>query len=96
MQKRTRVFACTVYPESAPSGWIKSLEEQCIPCFISPLHDRDVDDEGNLKKEHYHVMTMYEGLKTVEQAREVFSMIGGVGCEIVKNTRQCTSGPIFP
>lgn len=87
MQNRTRFFACTVYPDSAPSGWQQTLEAQCIPCFISPLHDKDVDDSGVIKKPHFHVLLLYEGLKTVEQARETFSLIGGVGCEVVKSTR---------
>lgn len=87
MQNRTRNFATVVYPESAPDNWKGILEEQCIPAFISPLHNKDLDAEGNLKKEHYHVMIFFEGCKTRDQAKEIFDSIGGVGVETVKNSK---------
>lgn len=46
MQERTRNFATVVYPESAPENWERILEEHCVPAFISPLHDKDIDAEG--------------------------------------------------
>lgn len=85
--KRTRNFACTVYPESAPPDWIDILTEQFVPSFISPLHKDDVNPTGEKKKEHYHVMIMFDNVKTTEQAREIFEKIKGVGCEIVQSVR---------
>lgn len=87
MQQRTRNFATVVYPESAPPDWKAILERHCIPAFISPLHNKDLDSEGNIKKEHYHIVIFFEGCKTKEQAKEIFDTIGGVGVEIVKNAR---------
>ena len=87
MQNRTRNFATVVYPESAPEKWIDILEEHCVPAFISPLHNKDVDSEEKPKKEHHHVMILFEGCKTKEQAKEIFDSIGGVGVEQVKNSR---------
>lgn len=84
---RTRNFATVVYPESAPEKWQQILEEQFIPAFISPLHENDVNPTGEPKKAHYHVILMFDGKKSVEQAKEVFDMIGGVGCEVVKSIR---------
>lgn len=84
---RTRNFACVVYPESAPEQWREYLCEQFIPAFISPLHDRDENPTGERKKAHYHVIIMFDSLKTTEQARAVFEKIGGVGCEIVQSIR---------
>lgn len=84
---RTRNFATVVYPESAPELWQEILTEHFVPAFISPLHDKDVNPGGENKKEHYHVMIMFDGVKTVEQAKEIFDSIGGVGCEIVKSLR---------
>lgn len=87
MSQRTRNYATIVYPESAPSEWKEILERQCVPAFISPLHNKDLDNKGNLKKEHYHIVIFFEGCKTKEQAKEVFETIGGVGVEAVKNAR---------
>lgn len=84
---RTRNYATVIYPESAPDNWQDILSEQFIPSFVSPLHDRDINPTGELKKAHYHVIIMFDSVKTIEQAREVFKLIGGVGCEAVKSIR---------
>lgn len=85
--KRTRNFATVVYPDSAPTDWQDILAQQFVPAFISPLHDKDLNPTGELKKAHYHVIIMYDSVKTIEQASELFSLIGGVGCEIVQSQR---------
>lgn len=84
---RARNFGTIVYVESAPSDWLDTLKDQHIPAFVSPYHDRDIDKDGNPKKPHYHVMIMFDGKKSVEQVRDLFDLIGGVGCEIVGSMR---------
>lgn len=84
---RTRNYATIVYPESAPEDWQQILAEQFVPAFISPLHDNDINPGGEKKKDHYHVIIMFDGVKTIEQAKEIFDLIGGVGCEVVKSLR---------
>ena len=86
-EARTRNYATVVYPESAPENWKQLLEDFKIPCFISPLHDKDINPTGEPKKPHYHVMLMFEGVKTKLQAIEVFSAFGGVGCEVINSIR---------
>lgn len=84
---RVRNFATVVYPESAPCNWQDILAEHCIPCFISPLHDKDLNPTGEPKKPHYHVVLMFEGKKSISQVTEIFDTINGVGCEVVKSLR---------
>lgn len=84
---RSRNFATVVYPESAPEDWQDILARHCVPAFISPLHDRDVNPGGEPKKPHYHVVLMFEGKKSIPQVTEIFESIGGVGCEVVKSIR---------
>lgn len=84
---RTRNFATVVYPESAPEDWQSLLADCFVPCFISPLHNADLNPTGEAKKPHYHVMIMFDGVKTLEQAKEIVSLIGGVGCEAVASVR---------
>lgn len=85
--KRTRNFATVVYPESAPSDWQELLSSQLVPTFISPLHDKDTNPTGEKKKDHYHVIIMFDSVKTIEQATDMFRLIGGVGCEVVNSLR---------
>ena len=84
---RTRNYACVVYPDSAPDNWIDALVEAFVPSFISPLHDSDINPTGEPKKAHYHVIIMFDSVKTTEQAKEIFDKIGGVGCEKVNSIR---------
>lgn len=77
--QRNLYFATIVYPESAPADWIDRLEGQHIKALISPLHNKDIDKEGNPKKEHYHVILIFESLKSKKQAKEITDEIGGVG-----------------
>ena len=86
-KKRTRHFATVIYPESAPIDWKVRLQEQCVPAFISPLHDEDINADGTKKKKHYHVIIMFDGVKSEKQAKEVFDTIGGVGVEVIKCVR---------
>lgn len=47
--------------------------------LISPLHDKDTDSEGNPKKPHYHVILIFESLKSEKQVHELTESFGGVG-----------------
>lgn len=86
-EKRFRNFATVVYPESAVTDWQDILSSHFVSSFISPLHDRDKNPTGEDKKPHYHVMIMFDGVKTLDQAKEIFDSIGGVGCEKVQSIR---------
>ena len=75
--KRYRHYATTIYKESAKDRWEERLEQEFVAAFISPYHDKDVNPTGEPKKPHYHVMIMFDGVKTKEQAKEIFDNIGG-------------------
>lgn len=57
-----------LYPESAPPDWRDRLRATGLPGEISPLHDKDVYDDGEQagqpKKAHYHVILCYPGPTT--------------------------------
>ena len=59
VKKRNWTFL--VYPESAPADWVKKLQETGLQAAISPLHDKDIDPDGQPKKAHYHVIVCYSG-----------------------------------
>ena len=89
-----RVYATIVYPESAPEGWKEILDSMHIEAFISPLHDKDKYEsdgeghkKGDIKKSHYHVMLMFGGKKSPDQVSTIIKEFGGVGMEVVKNTK---------
>ena len=59
VKKRNWTFL--VYPESTPADWVKKLQETGLQAAISPLHDKDIDPDGQPKKAHFHVIVCYSG-----------------------------------
>lgn len=58
---KKRNWAFVLYPESAPADWREKLQATGLQCAISPLHQFDVDANGEIKKAHYHVIICYSG-----------------------------------
>ena len=78
-----RNYATVLYPESAKDNWLKTLQDLHIKALISPLHDKDTDESGELKKPHFHIMYIFDGKKSERQVREINELIGSVGLERV-------------
>lgn len=85
--KRVRTWATVLYPESATENWLEILGEQCVPCFVSPLHDKDCNADGEIKKSHYHILFVFDGKKSNIQVQQIVDLINGVGLEPVNSTR---------
>ena len=58
---KKRNWAFVLYPESAPENWRELLQQTGLQCVISPLHDKDLDPDGNPKKAHHHIILVYSG-----------------------------------
>ena len=79
---KTRGYACVIYTDSAPHNWREILVETHIPALISPYHDRDLNADGAPKKPHYHVMIIFDGPRTHEQAEKILTQIGAANGEV--------------
>ena len=87
VDSRYRNWATIVYPESAPDNWLGVVSDLKIQCFVSPLHDSDLNPTGEPKKPHYHVLLLYEGKKSFEQISETVKSFGGVTPEPIQSAR---------
>lgn len=85
MRDSGRNWATIVYPESAKENWQFLLKDRCIPALVSPIHDKDVTEEGEPKKAHYHVLLAFKGKKTRESVKPLVEALGGVGLERVSD-----------
>lgn len=88
--QRARSYATIVYPDSAPADWMEKLEELHVPCLISPLHDKDINPDGTPKKPHFHVLLLFESVKSPQQVKEMLKKVKSVGCEKVNSVRGYT------
>jgi len=84
---RTRNWTIVVYPESAPENWIEILQSEQVPFAVSPLHDKDVNVDGEIKKPHWHVMLMYSGKKSFTQIKEIADKLNAPKPEKVNNAK---------
>lgn len=75
---KSRAFWFVLYPESAVNDWIEILKGCHINFLVSPLHDKDVNADGSLKKPHYHIMLIFPNATTCTLAEEICKSIGGV------------------
>lgn len=64
MNVKKRNWAFVLYPESAPENWIEILQQSGIQGAISPLHDKDINPDGEPKKSHYHIIITYNNSTT--------------------------------
>lgn len=87
-ETRSRYWATIVYPESAVTGWLGLLQSMGLQAVLSPLHDRDLYDytdekkgfkKGDIKKAHYHLVFLFDSLKSSVQVKEITDKIGSVG-----------------
>lgn len=85
-EKKQRLWQFLIYPDSAgrePDEIWEYLDSLQIPMFVSPLHDRDVKDDGTgeLKKEHWHVVMAFDGPVPYSQA---LAYVEPLGVKILK------------
>ena len=68
---RVRHWTFVAYPDSVPLNWRDVLDGEYIQWVESPLHDRDTNADGELKKPHWHILVMFDGKKSFEQVKEL-------------------------
>lgn len=79
MSLKGRNWAFVMYPESMPDDWFDRLQMTGLPFAISPLHDKDKNPTGEVKKPHYHVICYYENSTTQKSVKELV-------CDLVNAT----------
>lgn len=70
---KKRNWGCVIYPESAPVDWLERLQLKGVAFAVSPLHDKDIDDEVSKtpKKPHYHVIMSYGSPTTFNNVNNI-------------------------
>ena len=85
-ESRSKIWNVMVYPDSAPENWRDMLVEEGIFFVCSPLHDRDVDEHGEIIKAHWHILLCFTSNKTYKQALEVAEILNAPVPQRAKST----------
>lgn len=98
---RARVWTFITYPDSMPSNFKEIIEGDTdpqhdislIPFVMSPLHDKDLADEGKghngtpYKKPHFHNMIMFSQVKSFNQVKGMVEVLGAGHVSQVHSTQ---------
>lgn len=91
---KSKYFCAMLYPDSTSydiDNIFKALAEEHLTFAVSPIHDKDVDEDGNLKKRHYHLLLAYSSATTLNNIRRWFNACGMPESEL-HAVRVCASG----
>lgn len=70
-----RDWTFIVYPSSAPDNWRTIIDDTHVRWVESPLHDKDVNPDGEIKKAHWHILISYDGPVTYKKVSELTSKV---------------------
>lgn len=76
--ERSRNWVIVFYPESAPADYERIIRDWHVKCFLSPLHEADLNADGTPKKPHYHLLMMFSGKKSADQIQELSDQLSKV------------------
>lgn len=85
--ERTKTWTFVIYPESAPENWREIIGKEHTPWVESPLHDKDVNADGELKKPHWHVLMMYNSKKSFNQIKRLTDELNAPNPQPCRNTK---------
>lgn len=87
-ETRTRNWTVVVYPDSAPDNWRALIDSWHIEWVESPLHDEDINADGEPKKAHWHILLMFSSVKSYDQVLELCQELN---CPIPKQVHNTKS-----
>lgn len=79
---RSRSYAMVLYEDSMNKNWEEVLRERRIDGF-SVYHDRDMKENGEPKKPHYHILIKYKNQKAESTVKELAKKIGAANEKII-------------
>ena len=91
---KSKYFCAILYPDSTTydtEKLIKELAQEHLTFAVSPIHDKDVEDNGLLKKPHYHILVAYSSATTLNNIRAWFNACGMPESDL-HSVRVCASG----
>lgn len=85
--KRGRNWVFVIYKDSLPEGQPSALlDELAVPYFLA-WHDSDVSADGEPKKEHGHLILMFDGNKSYKQVCEIADTLNSPKPKRIENLR---------
>lgn len=84
---KAKYWTIVVYPESLPNDWEEIISRTGIEWACSPLHQHDINADGEPKKPHYHCILCYPNTTTFNHVNELCSDLNTVIPQKLSNVR---------
>lgn len=68
---KERYWTFILYPKETITNWKEYLQETGLEIAISPLHNKDKNPNGEIKKEHYHILICFNGPTTYNRVLKI-------------------------
>lgn len=91
---KSKYFCAILYPDSTTydtDNVIKCLAKEHFTFAVSPIHDKDVEEDGSPKKGHYHLLLAYSSATTLNNINRWFKACGLPESDL-HSVRVCASG----
>ena len=91
---KSKYFCAILYPDSTTYDTdyvIKALAKEHLTFAVSPIHDKDVEEDGSPKKRHYHLLLAYSSATTLNNIKSWFKSCGLPESDL-HTVRVCASG----
>lgn len=75
-EKRIRNFTFLIYEESALPDWKEKINSLALPGFYI-YHNKDINEDGTLKKPHYHILFLLDSMHSRKQISDIVKFLGG-------------------
>lgn len=81
--QKARYWCGILYPENMIDDWKDLIGDtlQLPGCFC--IHDKDLDNDGDERKEHVHIMIAFPNTTTQKHVLSVFDLLSRPGCKAI-------------
>lgn len=86
--QKARYWTAVMYPESMVENWEEEIGDILQVPYAYCIHDKCVDQQGEPRKNHVHIMIAFANTTTYKSAMSIFEKLGTVNkIERVHNVR---------
>ena len=82
---KSKYWWAICYPENMKEGWQEDISDLLQVPYAYCIHDKDLDHDGDCRKEHLHLMIAFPNTTTEKHAKSVFKELEKPGCKMTLN-----------
>lgn len=82
---KSKYWWAICYPENMKEGWQNDIDDLLQLPYAYCIHDKDLDNDGDSRKDHVHVMIAFPNTTTMKHAKSVFKEMEITGRQMLLN-----------